>query len=93
MLLLEFSSTLKALQFVAFSFLELQVYIFKVTQMLIGQGARILGVLFKVIASFWVNPLYLGEPRNNLLYQNLLQKLSIRQRHQQPVNFSGFYTC
>jgi len=41
---------------VAFSFLEPQAYTFKVTQMLIGQVVRILGVPFQVIVFFRLIP-------------------------------------
>jgi len=55
MLLSEFSSTSKGPLDVAFSSLEVQAYISKVTLMQTGQDVRILGVQFQVIVSFWDN--------------------------------------
>jgi len=68
MLLLESSSTLKVHQAKAFSSHEPQVYIFMDTLMQIGQVVKIPGALSQAIASFLVNPLYGGEPRDSLLF-------------------------
>lgn len=57
--------------------------------MLTRQDVRILEDQFMASVSFLVIHLFHGEPKSNLQFQGLLQKLNTGLLHLQHVNFSG----